>query len=498
MNDFAALRRLADQVFSRVAGAPLVRGNAACLLRDARENYPAWLAAIRSAERMVHFENYLFHDDQVGQRFADALLEKAHAHVPVRVVYDWFGSLGSSSARYWRRLRAGGVDVRCYNPPRLSQPLGWIRRDHRKCLVVDGRVAFVTGLCVGEMWEGAPEHGLPGWRDTGVEVRGPAVVDVAHAFADTWAATGAPLPADEHPAADLAAQGDVDLRIVASTPGTGALYRLDPLIASLARRTLWLTDAYFAGTSVYVQALRAAAQDGVDVRLLVPGPGSDVPLMQAVSRAGYRALLEGGIRVFEWNGPMLHAKTAVADSRWARVGSTNLNLTSWIGNRELDVVVENEAFGRCMEQMFLEDLENATEIVLQRWARVRPASEVAAPRVRGTGGSVTRAAAGVLRVGNALGSALAARRLHGPAERRLMVQGGLTLAALAVLGFVWPRLLAWPLAALSLWLGLALIARASRRRPLGAPSADARDGRLTPADAGGAGGGARDDARTAR
>jgi cardiolipin synthase len=464
MADSEAIRRLGDQLFSRTAGAPLVQGNAVRLLRDATENYPAWLAAIREARRAVHFENYIVHDDDVGRRFAAAFLEKAREGVPVRLVYDWFGSLGKASGGFWRRLREGGVEVRCYNPPRLDQPLGWIGRDHRKCLVVDGQVAFVTGLCVGRMWEGAPERGRAGWRDTGVEVRGPAVAEVAHAFADTWAATGAPLPPDEVAAPGLSAEGDLDLRVVASTPGTAGLYRLDPIVASLARRTLWLTDAYFAGTSAYVQALRAAAQDGVDVRLLVPGAGSDVPLMQAVSRAGYRALLEAGIRVFEWNGPMLHAKTAVADARWARVGSTNLNLASWVGNRELDVVVENAAFGRRMEEMFQGDIANATEIVLRRWARVRSAAKVRVPRVRGAGGSATRAAAGALRLGNVLGSVLAARRVHGPAERWLMAQGGLLLAALAGVGFGWPRLVAWPLAAFSLWLGVALLARAARRR----------------------------------
>jgi cardiolipin synthase len=256
----------------------------------------------------------------------------------------------------------------------------------------------------------------------------------------------------------------VDLRVIATTPGSGGLYRLDPLVATLARRTLWLTDAYFAGTSAYVQALRAAAQDGVDVRLLVPGPGSDVPLVQAVSRAGYRALLEGGVRVFEWNGSMLHAKTAVADARWARVGSTNLNLASWVGNRELDMVVEDEPFGRQMEEMFEEDLDDATEIVLHRWSRVRPAGKARPPRIRGAGGSTTRAAAGALRVGNALGSVLAARRLHGAAERWLMAEGGLLLAGVAAVGFLWPRLLAWPFAAMSLWLGLALLGRSARRR----------------------------------
>jgi cardiolipin synthase A/B len=471
----AALRRLADQVFSRVVGAPLVRGNTVRLLRDAAANYPAWLAAIGSARRSVHFENYIVHDDEVGQRFAGALREKAREGVSVRVVYDWFGCLGKASASFWRRLTEDGVDVRCFNPPRPSQPLGWIGRDHRKCLVVDGRVAFVTGLCVGRMWEGAAGRDLSGWRDTGVEVRGPAVTDVAHAFADTWAATGQPLPPEEVPAPGPLEEGDVDLRVVASRPGTGGLYRLDPLVASLARRTLWLTDAYFAGTSSYVQALRAAAHDGVDVRLLVPGSGSDLPLTQAISRAGYRALLEAGVRVFEWNGSMLHAKTAVADARWARVGSTNLNLASWIGNRELDVVVENEAFGRQMEEMFRDDLGHATEIVLHRWARVRPVGDVRLPRVRGAGGSTTRAAAGVLRVGNALGSVLAARRLHGPTERWLMAEGGLLLAVVAAIGFLWPRLVAWPLAAFSLWLGLALLAR-SLRRKTDIPPEDAEPG----------------------
>ncbi|MHB8799597.1 MAG: phospholipase D-like domain-containing protein [Thermoanaerobaculia bacterium] len=472
--DPATLRKLADQVFSRVAGAPLVHGNTVRLLRDAEENYPAWLSAIGSARRSVHFENYLVHDDEVGRRFAAALGDKAREGVPVRVLYDWFGCLGKAGPRFWRRLREAGVEVRCFNPPRPGQPLGWIVRDHRKCLVVDGKVAFVTGLCVGTMWEGSTERGLPGWRDTGIELRGPVVSTVAHAFADSWTATGPALPPGEISGPEPVAAGGVDLRVVATTPGTGGLYRLDPLVASLARRTLWLTDAYFAGTSSYVQALRTAAKDGVDVRLLVPGPGSDVPLAQAMSRAGYRALLEADVRVFEWNGSMLHAKTAVADARWARVGSTNLNLASWIGNRELDVVVENEDFGGEMEEMFQEDLDNATEIVLHRWSRVRPAGNVRVPRVRGAGGSTTRAAAGVLRVGNALGSVLAARRLHGPTERWLMAEGGLLLAGVAAVGFLWPRLLAWPLAAMSLWFGLALLARSARRMS-DAPSRAAKE-----------------------
>jgi cardiolipin synthase len=233
-------------------------------------------------------------------------------------------------------------------------------------------------------------------------------------------------------------------------------------VAALARRTLWLADAYYAGTSSYVQALRAAALDGVDVRLLVPGRGSDIRLVQAISRVGYRSLLEAGVRVFEWNGPMMHAKTAVADSQWARVGSTNLNLASWIGNRELDVIIEDPGFGREMEARYLEDLQNTTEVVLNRRRRVRPKDEVRARRTPGAGGSAGRAAMGALRLGNALGAALSPRKLHGAAEKRLLVPGGLALLALGPIAVVWPAVVAWPLGALALWLGLALLVRAFR------------------------------------
>src|SRR5439155_6544223 len=149
------------------------------------------------------------------------------------------------------------------------------------------------------------------------------------------------------------------LRVVATVPNTAGLFRLGQLVAALARERLWLTDAYYAGTPTYVQALRSAARDGVDVRLLVPN-GTDIPLLRPLSRAGYRPLLEAGVRVFEWIGPMLHAKTAVADGHWARVGSSNLNVSSWFGNFELDLVVEDERFGQEMEAMYLEDMKNAT------------------------------------------------------------------------------------------------------------------------------------------
>lgn len=470
MSDTAATRFLADQAFSRAAGTALAPGNDVRLLRDAGENYPAWLAAIAAAQSYVHFESYFVRDDEVGRRFFDALAERASHGVRVRLVYDWLGGLGAAGGSFWRRLRQQGVEVRCYNPPRLDQPLGWLMRDHRKCLVVDGQVAFVTGLCVSKRWLGDAAKGIEAWRDTGVELHGPAVRDVALAFADTWAATGEPLPEPENLAPAPPPAGTMAVRVVANAVGKAGLFRIDSLVAALARRTLWLTDAYYAGTTIYTEALRAAARDGVDVRLLVPGRGSDLTLVQAVSRAGYRILLEAGVRVFEWNGPMIHAKTAVADSKWARVGSTNLNLASWVGNRELDVVVEDAGFAHEMEQMYLDDLSRSTEIVLNPRFKVLRVGGQRLRRQRGAGGSAGRAAAGALRLGNVLGSAITSRVL-GPAESRLMAKAALVVLVLAPLGFLWPRLLAWPMALFCAWTGLALLAGAwrSRKAPAAPP-----------------------------
>lgn len=346
------MRSIADQAFSRAAGAPLVEGNHVRLLKDALENYPAWLDAIGAAQHHIHFENYIIREDATGRRFADALIAKARAGVRVRLIYDWLGCF-STSRRFWSRLRTEGVDVRCYNPPRLDSPFGWISRDHRKMLAIDGQVGFISGLCVGQVWEGIPEKSIEPWRDTGVEVRGPVVAHIERAFAQVWAMTGEPIPEHEIVHRDaLARVGDMSMRVLADVPMIAGMFRLDQLIAGLARKSLWLTDAYYAGTPPYVQALRAAARDGVDVRLLVPN-ATDIPILRPLSRAGYRPLLTAGVRVFEWNGTMVHAKTAIADGRWARVGSTNLNITSWFGNCELDAVIEDESFARTMEEMYL-------------------------------------------------------------------------------------------------------------------------------------------------
>jgi cardiolipin synthase A/B len=463
-------RVLAAQAFSRAAGAPLVHGNRIRLLRDAEENYPAWLESIQCANKTVHFENYIIRDDDIGKQFADALTSKAKEGVQVRLLYDWMGGLTETGNDFWRRMREEGVEVRCFNPPRFDSPLGWLSRLHRKSLSVDGSVAYVSGLCVGRMWTGFPEKNIPPWRDTGVEIRGPVVADIVRSFSRAWAETGPELPAHEVPTRDaLPAVGAVDIRVLGDSAATAGLYRLEQLIAVLAQKTLWLTDAYFVGTTSYVQALRGAAMDGVDVRLLVPGSSGDLRFLRPISRAGYRPLLEAGVRVFEWNGSMLHAKTAVADGRWSRVGSSNLNLASWVGNWELDVAVENLEFGDEMEQMYLQDLNNATEIVLGEKNRVRPvarpgSNKRAAPEPKGLRqprrGSASRLTAGAIRVGNTVGAAITSKLVLGAAEAKIMLFGGAVLLFLAVAALLHPLLIVVPFVLISGWIGLSLLSKA--------------------------------------
>ena len=458
-------RSLLEQAFTRAAGGPLITGNSVRLLRDAAENYPAWLDAIAAARHTVHFETYIIWDDASGATFADALSARARDGVQVRILYDWLGAIGKTPQRFWDSMIRAGVEVRAFNPFRAASPLGWVHRDHRKSLVVDGAVGFVSGLCVGQQWVGDQARGIAPWRDTGLEIRGPAVDDVERAFARAWVVAGGADPSPAHSDVRQARpSGNVAVRVVASEPWSARMIRLAHLMASAARERWWLTDAYFAGTPEYVQALRAAANDGVDVRLLVPGT-SDIPLVQAFTRAGYRPLLEAGIRVFEWRGSMLHAKTAVGDDQWARVGSSNLNIASWIGNWELDVAVNDTGFAEEMAEMFLEDLENSTEIVLSETRltdRRRVARPESAPRRRG--GSAGRIAAGALRLGNTASAMLTEHRVLGPAEARATAVLGGICVAIAGIMMLWPRALAIPFGIIVAWVGGALLLKAHRLR----------------------------------
>lgn len=350
----------------RTTGARPSHGNAARLLVDGPAAYPAMLERIAQARHTVHLENYIFHDDAVGRRFADALADRARDGVEVRLLYDWIGSF-RTRATFWNALRRTGCHVLAFGPPSARRPLALLRRNHRKLLVVDGRVAIVGGLCIGEEWMG--RDGEACWRDTALELEGPIARDLDRSFHTMWRRAGGATvpPAPVTPAVS----GDVVARVVDGPPAHARAYRLYQLLAALAERSLYLTGAYPLAPASLRSALAAAARAGVDVRLLAPGR-SDLPILNQAARAHYAALLDAGIRIYEWTGPMLHAKTVVADGRLAVVGSSNLNPFSFFGTYELDIEIEDPALAGALEEQFRRDLHSAREITRVEWHRRPP------------------------------------------------------------------------------------------------------------------------------
>ncbi len=458
-----------ERAMARTSDAPLRKGNKLELLENGPATYDDWISAIGRAEKWVHLDNYIFQNDTTGKRFAAALSERAAAGIPVRVLHDWFGCLDVPRS-FWDELKGAGVEVRAVNPPTVGVPLGLIRRDHRKLIGVDGEYASTGGVCISDGWlVRSPDTGLP-YRDTAVGVCGPAVADVERAFAGIWDEAGDPLPDDERPAADrIPAAGDQAVRVVVQEPRRMRTLRMLELLTSGVERRLWITDAYFLSMPTLTQALMSTARDGVDVRVLVPAT-NDIAWIGAASRTGYRQFLESGVRIFEYSGPMIHAKTLVADGRWSKVGSTNLNISSLFANWEIDLVAEDEGFASEMERLFEDDLANAREVRLVRTAhedRVRPERRIGdADRDarrdtrRGVVGSGTGSGATLARVGSvALQKSGAPIETH---EKALAgaVSGVLLGASLAGLRF--PRLIAWPLAVGGAIIGGLGVVRAAR------------------------------------
>lgn len=360
--------RILARGLRRIAEAPLIPGNAAEILVDAPVAYPAMLALIAAARRSIGFENYIIRDDEVGQAFADALIERARAGVSVRVLYDWLGSFRTSRS-LWRRLAEAGCEVRAFGAPAFLKPLRLFTRDHRKLLVVDGRAAIVGGFCIGREW--LDDGGLGAWRDTAVRVEGPIGQALEAAFARMWRQAGGEM-AHIAPAAPTPVDG-VAIRVVDGPPAHGRAYRLYQLLSAVAERTVYVTGAYPLAPAPLRRALASAARAGVDVRLLVPSR-SDLRLLNQAARAHYASLLRAGVRIYLWGGPMLHAKTLVVDGMIALVGSSNLNPWSLMGCYELDLQLEDRGVASRLEEQFRRDIQRARELTLAAWRR-RPAGE---------------------------------------------------------------------------------------------------------------------------
>jgi cardiolipin synthase len=471
-----------DRVLRRAAEATRIPGNALTLLRDGPEVFAAWLGDIATAQRFILLENYIFSSDRIGTKIAEALIARARAGIEVYVLYDWFGCL-ETSRQFWLRMKHSGVKVRAFQPFSFSAPLHSVQRNHRKALCIDGVIGHIGGVCIGDAWAGGLEvegaEPVPPWRDTAVRIVGPAAFELCLAFDDTWGMCGPALPSRLfEPPEPLAAEDTLKeterapVRVVAGLPARSRIYRLTQVLFTNATSRIWVTDAYFLTPPAMYEALVSAARDGVDVRVLVPGR-SDLPWIAWMGRAGYAGLLEAGVRVFEWDGPMLHAKSTVVDGKWCRIGSSNLNLASLLTNWELDVVIEDSGFSAAMEQMFLRDLGQATELVL-RATRLRVSIQRAdEPEKKSSADSTGqtnlkegrrralpgRPGAAVARAGAImLGAAL--RRQYERSTVSVSMAAAFTLLGLAALAFFYPTGFSLGLAVMLLWLGLGALLRA--------------------------------------
>ena len=447
----------------RASAARLIPGNALRHIADSPAAIEAMLELIASGRRTIHFENYIIRDDPTGRRFAAALADRARAGVQVRVLYDAFGSIGTGR-RFWRGLRRAGVEVREFGPLLTSGLFQLLSRDHRKLLVVDGREAMMGGLCIGDEWAGDPERGRLPWRDTMLSVRGPAVAMLEGTFARVWATVGAPLPAGAlAPTSEPC--GSASLRVIDGVPAQSRAYRAVQMLAAAAQERLWITDAYLVAPPPLYASLVDAAKSGVDVRLLLPGT-SDIPVVRTFSRIGYRDLLRAGARIFEYSGPMLHAKTLVVDRGWGRIGSTNLNVSSLLGNYELDIIAECDSLTDALAAQFRHDSAQSREIALHERrrlpARLVRASDATTPVQHKRSPREFQAVA-----------AIALVQVAGGARRMVAGAAAIPLAVLGALLLVFPRATSVVLAAGALSFSLVLASYALARRRSGRRTTDA-------------------------
>ena len=365
-----------------VAGSPLSIGNRATLLEDGEAAYPAMLAAIRAAKHHVHLEVYIFEEDQAGHEFADVLMERAKAGVQVRLIYDSFGSKGTSR-EFFDLLKKGGVHVVEYSPVDpanlLKKGVLLNQRDHRKLLIVDGRVAFLGGINISNVYAGdsSPRGGdVPfdqrPWRDTQLQVEGPVVNEMQKTFLAMWEkerkeklADPAFLP-QQKPAGNLAMRALEGVNDQAINP----LYVTFISAIASAEASVHITMAYFVPDKQLLAELKEAAKRGVDVKIVLPSRTDGWVVFHA-GRSFYDELLEAGVKIYERKNRLLHSKYAVVDAVWSTVGSSNMDWRSMLHNLELNAVIVGPEFGRRIEGLFEKDLAMSEQVTLEKW-RQRP------------------------------------------------------------------------------------------------------------------------------
>lgn len=377
-----ALQRHA-RALDGVLPQPPLEGNTVELLIDGPAAWEAMFAAVDAAQDHVNIESYIVEAEGPGQELARRLLARRRDGVKVNLLFDHFGSL-QTAASYFDALRGAGVNMCCYNPlvrgfgRRIDRALHW--RDHRKLLIVDGRVAFTGGVNISGVYATAPVMARRGWlarhtpwRDTHVRIQGPVVAELQQLFIDHWVDQTGKRPWLAHYFPRLPAQGTQRVGVAACEAGRtrplgNPFYRSLVRAVENAEQRISLTAAYFVPPGRLLRGLCRAAQRGVAVNLVLPGVSDSWAALQA-GRSHYTRLMRHGVRIHERQGALLHAKSAVVDGVWASVGSSNLDWRSMLHNAEANVVVLDETFGAQLEQVFEHDLAHSLELKLDSWRR---------------------------------------------------------------------------------------------------------------------------------
>lgn len=368
-------------------GVPLIAGNKVTLLFDGPATMKEMIAAAAAAKTSINLETYIFDQDPVGLEFAALLMQKRKQGVVVNVMYDSVGALGTPK-EFFDRMREAGINVLAFNPINPAQRIGkWElnNRDHRKLMVVDGKVAFTGGINISETYANssffrskrkpeATDSKKVGWRDTHIKIEGPAVAALQWHFIDAWVGQDAGDLAESNYFPPLAPVGDKIVRVLATDPDRDSeIYKSFILAIQEAKTSVHITSAYFVPDRQFIDAMVGAAKRGVDVKLVLPGV-TDHGLVMHAGRSFYDELLKNGVKIYQLQVAVLHAKSAVIDGTWSTVGSANIDRRSFLHNYELNVVVVDPGFGRDMESAFQEDLRDSKEITLEEW-RNRPWSD---------------------------------------------------------------------------------------------------------------------------
>lgn len=365
-----------------IVGSPLTTGNQVLLLQDGPATYQAMYAAILAAQDHINMETYILDDDEVGQRFAQALIAKQQQGVQVNLIRDSVGTLGTPAA-FFKQLTDSGIQVLEFNPVNPAEVRkDWAlnQRDHRKLLIVDGRTAFLGGINISSVYSGGSfRYGSrsktndgtdagPAWRDTDLQLQGPVVAEFQKLFLATWESQkGAPLAEKNYFPSPESAGHEV-VRAIGSAPDEPYSLIYATLLSAIAsaETSVHITNAYFAPDPQLLDTLEAAARRGVDVTLVLPSQ-TDSWLVFHAGRNYYDRLLQAGVKIHERRGVILHSKTALIDGVWATVGSTNLDWRSFLHNYELNAVVLGTEFGKQVQTMFAKDLAASDAITLEQW-----------------------------------------------------------------------------------------------------------------------------------